>query len=258
MAKELIGCCSSIYKTILICFNVLLFIIGLLVTIFAAVVKTKGFKDLIGLKELNDIINLAQINIITILFLSIGVFVIFISLVGLLGLWCLNKFLLYFYELIVILLFLAHGISLIVLVFDRSAIEKEFKKGMVKLVDNLNTLSNTTEKYDYDCQQMKALSNLFNCCGDKSPSDFYNNTFTLTGCCAEKSIISTGCTQKTIDDITKNAVNYLIIPSLVMLGAELAVITLTPLIIKKIRRGDGDDSSKGITKFENKNYRRQK
>ena len=236
MSTKLDGCCSKFYKYILVFLNVVIFIIGLVVTILAALLKyDKNFKDLLNLKELEDVVDVAKINSITILFLTIGIFAIILSLLGLFGLWCLNKFFLIVYEVIVILLFLTHGIGLLVLVFGKTTIVESFEKEMVKIVENLNTYENDTKEYKKSCDTMLALSDLFSCCGDKSPRDF--NTTARYDCCNPDKVTnsSVGCTQKTIDDVTDNAFNFLVIPSLAILGVELFVIIFTPFIIGKIR-----------------------
>jgi hypothetical protein len=236
MAKQLKSCCSRFYRNLLIAFNIFILIIGIVITILASLLKySEKFKSLINLKELTEVVNVAQINAITLLFLIIGIFAIILSIVGLLGLWCLNRVLLIAYEIVILLMFLTHGIGLLVLIFDRGSIENQFKKAMGTLVVTLNTNETSTNIYKTDCDTMLALSDIFKCCGDKAPSDFKYNT-TIHDCCGKDTTpITHGCSQKVIDTLTKNAINYLIIPSCSILAVELIVIIVTPLIMRDIR-----------------------
>lgn len=237
MVKELSNICSKFYRHILIAFNIIILIVGILVTTFAAVVKyDKDFSQLIDAKALTDVINITQINSIAILFLAIGVFAILLSFLGILGLCCLNRCLLVLYEIIVILLFLTHAIGLLVLVFGQGSIEKAFRGEMENIVMRLKNEKNDT-KYEIDCQTMQLLSDLFKCCGNSSSTDFINNPNIINNCCkVSNTTKSPGCTQLAIDSIETNAINYLLIPSGAILGVELLVIILNPLIISDIRK----------------------
>jgi hypothetical protein len=234
------GFFSKFNKIILLTLNIVLFIVGLLVTILGLVLKyDKKFKELISFKELEKILDIGQINTITIMVISIGAFVMILSLLGVAGLVFLSKFLLITYQVIIIILFLAHGIGLLVYVFDRSTIEKGIKTGINKVVTNLNTEANNTNSYKTDCDIMKALSSLFTCCGSDSPNDFKNNTDAITNCCSTKSPeVQTGCSSKIINSIQENAKIYLIIPSCIILAVELIVIVMTPVITKHIRSSE--------------------
>ena len=251
MSSYLDTCCSRFYKKILVFFNACMFIVGLLVTILAIVLKyDKNFKELINLKELNTILNVGEINSITILFLAIGIFVMVLSMIGLFGLLCLSKILLITYEAIIVILFISHGIGLLVLVFGKSKIENEFGKGMVKLVNNLNTLNNASNAYIVDRDIMKALSTTFACCGDQSSKDFLNNTAPITDFCTEKTIdTDVGCTKKVIDDLTKYASDFLIIPSCVILLVELFIMILTPIITGRIKNSTDKEPFKGFKNY---------
>jgi hypothetical protein len=162
----------------------------------------------------------------------IGVFAIILSLIGLLGLCCLNKCLLIVYEIIIILLLLSHGIALLVLVFGKDGLEKTFKSSIETLVDDLN--KNNSTNFNTSCQTMLGLSKIFKCCGNSGSSDF-NSTSTIIKCCENENVII-GCTEKIVSVITDNSINYLIIPSSVILIIELIVIIVTPFIISHISK----------------------
>jgi small-conductance mechanosensitive channel len=231
MKKELKGCCSKFYKNILLSFNILIFLVGLAVFIFAAILKWDP--KLLNIQELEKLTKLTQIESITIFFLVLGAFIILVSLIGLLGFRFLNKFLLYVYEVIIIMLFLSHAIALLVLVFDRSTIEKEITKSIDKVVDDLNAYPNATNYMD-QCDVMLGLSVTFSCCGKDGPNDF-NSTSTVKSCCDGKTTNATiGCNTKIIEIITDKPLYYLIVPSCAVLGVELIVIIFTPFIIKNI------------------------
>lgn len=232
--RGLDGFFANFYKCILLFFNTLILILGLLVFILAAILKWD--KKLLNIKELEEIVNLGKIDSITIFFLIIGAVAIVISLIGIVGLCCLNKFLLYVYEVIVLLLFLSHAIALLVLVFGRSSIEKSINEEIKNVVDRLNT---NASSFDEACQTMKGLSNLFHCCGNKNVSDF-DKPYIIQDCCQDSNSTSNadGCSDKINDFLEDKSISYLIIPSCVILGVELIVIIFTPFIIRHVKRLD--------------------
>ena len=231
--KNLEGLCSNFYRACLLTFNILIFLVGLGVFIFAAILKWDP--KLLNIKELQSLIKLSEIQSITIFFMILGAFIIIISLIGVLGLVRLYKYLLYVYEVVIIILFLSHGIALLFLVFGKSTIEKEITKSMTELVDDLN--ANATN-YKTQCEVMQGLSLVFKCCGRDGPSDF-NSTVTIDNCCDNVNPNTTvGCSSKIFEIITDKPLDYLIIPSCAVLAAELIVMIFTPSIIKHIRRLD--------------------
>ena len=245
------GFFSQTNKITLLVFNIIMFIVGLLVTVLGLLLKyDKKFKELISFKQVEKILDVGEINTITILVIAIGGFVMVLSLLGVLGLIFLSKFLLITYQVIIIILFLAHGIGLLVYVFSRGTIEKGIKSGMKQIVDNLNTQTNTSSIYVTDCDIMKAFSNLFTCCGSNSPRDF-NNSAVILNCCSNSIDIQAGCSDKIISSIQANAKNYLIIPSCAILAVELVVMIMTPIITNRIR------SSKNIS-FQNISFKNTK
>lgn len=231
------NCFSKFSRILLLALNMVILIAGILVTTFATLLKyNKDFSRLIDTKALTDVINIAQINSIATLFISIGIFSILLSLLGIMGLCCLSRCFLIFYEIIIILLFVVHTIGFLVLLFGRGKIETAFKNEMVSIVERLNKSKNDTH-YNIDCDTMLLMSNLFKCCGNNASSDFNENPSIINTCCrVSNTSVTSGCTQKAIYEIENNSVKYLLTPSKVILGVELVVIILNPLIIVGIRR----------------------
>jgi hypothetical protein len=244
MYKKLDSGCSQLYRYILVFFNVIIFIMGLLICILAAVLKWGKLGDFSEIDKLGggEILGLAKINTITILILVVGVFALLLSLVGLLGLCYLNKFFLYVYEIVVLLLFLVHGIGLLVALFAKDSIVDLFNKELTSIVDKYTNATTTKDVY---CDEMKTLAELFKCCGSQSPSTLKNQT-NIDTCCAQsdKSIVFSvtdtspkyGCVNNVADKLIDNAKSYILIPSGVILVVELIVIVVTPLMIGDIRK----------------------
>jgi hypothetical protein len=236
MAKRLDNCCASLYRFLLVIFNTILLVAGLVTFILACVLKWgKGLLSKLDVKELDDVIDVGTIDVVAVVVLIVGVALMVISLVGILGLCYLNKCLLGLYEVIVILIFLVHLVGLLVFVFSKSSIEKEFGKGMSKLVNSLNGFNSSVNvSTTIECEAMLALSKIITCCGDKGPSDFSNRTEINNLCCASNSPTLKGCTSKLTTEIDSHANSYLVIPSGIILVVELIIIASTPLLSRSI------------------------
>jgi hypothetical protein len=244
MMKTLDGGCSQMYRYVLVFFNVIIFIMGLLICILAAVLKWGKLDVFSEIDKIGggEVLGLAKIDTVVILVLVLGLFALLLSLIGLLGLCYLNKFLLYVYEVVVLLLFLTHGIGLLVALFARGSIEDIFNKELTKIVDNYINPNTTKQLY---CDEMKTLAELFKCCGSKSPSTLKSQTI-IDNCCvqSDKSIVfkvndttsTYGCTNNVVNKLEANAKSYIFIPSGIILVVELVVVVVTPLMIGDIRK----------------------
>jgi len=156
-------------------------------------------KDL-NIKELKNVVEIAQIDTVAIVLMVIGGFAMLVSVIGLLGACCMNRFFLIVYEIVVLCMFLAHGITLLVVVFSSDSIKNAFEKGLDKTVTSLN--KNETN---------------FELCETNQK----NETATE------------GCPKKSVNELMDKSVNYIIIPSGFILTVELFAIIAVPIIIKK-------------------------
>ncbi|CAF1138478.1 unnamed protein product [Brachionus calyciflorus] len=215
--------------------NAFLLILGLVVFITAAVLKWSTILNkFTNIKGIDVLVKAGSINTISLVLLIIGGFIILLALFGLFGSKYKKTFFLKIYEVIIILLFLANGISILVLIFDSNKIEKEFKKQfnstVFEIVDDFNNNKTYTEK----CDLSYAVSEIFKCCGSNSPMDF-NGTDLAKICCYKSQVGTPGCTNIVVDKIKSNAFYLLIIPSCIILATELTNIILVPILIRKIR-----------------------
>lgn len=231
-----LGCCGNIVRFFLLIINALFLVFGLTVFIAAAVLKwgNGALNKLADIKYMDDLVKVGSVGSIAVFLMILGGTIVILSFVGILGVKFMNKFFLVLYEIIVAVLFLAHLIALLVLIFGASKIEDTYKK---ELTNQLNKLNNNTE-YDIGCDLFKALSNTFHCCGVNSYKDF---TLNGTVCCdideETKKIPNenVGCRDKSVELVKENAINLLIIPSAIILVVELFALSMVPCMIGKER-----------------------
>ena len=227
--KEL-GCCGHMIKFSLVIVNLLFLVLGLVVFITAAVLKWGNgvfskFTDIPGIGEL---VNVSKIDGVSIFLLILGGFIMLVSFLGLIGVKYLSKPFLMTYGFVVLIMFLAHLIALVVLLFSSSPIETQYTKALNKTITEIN--ENVKEKFKKNCDVYKGLSEVFKCCGLNGPNDFTNKTI-ISECCEPKVPYEVGCGQKSIDDIKKNALNLLFIPSGIILIIELFAVVMVPFLI---------------------------
>ncbi len=234
MSRKNMGCCGDTIRFFLNVVNFLFFIMGLVVFITAALLY---WTDILGkdldIKELKNVVEIAQIDTVAIVLMVIGGFAMLVSVIGLLGACCMNRFFLIVYEIVVLCMFLAHGITLLVVVFSSDSIKNAFEKGLDKTVTSLN--KNETN-FELKCDALLALSKAFKCCGSfNGTKDFKDPSYALK-CCEtnQKNETATeGCPKKSVNELMDKSVNYIIIPSGFILTVELFAIIAVPIIIKK-------------------------
>merc|ERR1712122_187677 len=188
--------------------NLVFFILGLVVFIAAAVLRwgNNTFSKFTDIPYFDDIIKVGSLGTVSIALMVIGAIILVLSFVGILGVKFLNKFFLIVYEVIVGIMFLAHGISLLVLLFSSGKIEDEYRKTLNSTMESINSNGN---KYKENCELMKGLSGVFHCCGDIGINDFKNSTI-AEECCYkadDDKFYEVGCTEKSIQSIKDNAVS---------------------------------------------------
>lgn len=236
MRRAGLGCCGNMSKCLLTFINLFFFIAGLVVLIAASVLKW-GNTDFWHFEQepLNDIVEIGKIGNVAHALLIVGSITTVFGFLGLCGARCLSKIFLIFYELVVVVLFLVHFVIIMALLLASAGIELEYRKELNSTVGHIN--SESGQEFEKYCQGMKAMSTLFHCCGANGPSDFTNSTVALECCHTDatgKVLYEEGCADKTVNLIRKNALNFLVKPSGVILGIELFAIIMVAFLIGRI------------------------
>ena len=231
-----LGCCGSSIRFALILVNALFFIMGLVVLITASVLKWgSSFTSFIDIKEVATLVKLGSIEAVSTTLIILGVFCLIISLLGLCGARYTSKCLLMIYEVVLIMLFLAHGISAIVVLATSSSLESELDKSLNSTMERLNSNETSSDVFERECKLMNDLSAAFKCCGASSPSDFKNET-TKIECCSSKEEATEGCSKRIADTVLKYSVNIIFIPSAIILAIELIAIIMVPFLIGRANK----------------------
>lgn len=231
------GFFGSIIRIFLCIINVVFLLLGLSVFIVSAVLRWSGdsiLNKITSDESIKSILNVSAINSVTLVLLILGAFITILSLIGLCGTCCTNRFFLVIYEIIIIILFIFHGILLVVAAFKSSSIESEFRKALNQTVDDLNSDQTSESDKIEKCSSLKFFSELFECCAANGPNDFKNASY-ITECCFKPSYTS-GCADKTIKSFKENGVNLIVIPNSIVLGLEFFIILLVPFLIGRIAR----------------------
>jgi hypothetical protein len=241
MSRSNLGFFGSSIRFLLIIINFLFFLMGLIVFIIAAVLKwTTVFNKFISIAEIETLVKLGSVESVNTLLLVMGAFAMIISLVGVFGAKYTNKFLLITYEVVIVLLFLIHGISALVILVGSSKLENEFRDSMLKTIETLNSNETTSDVFEKECKLFHDLADVFLCCGGDSPADFTNSSL-IDECCGNS--FNIGCTNKIINDIVTYSKNMIVVPSFMVLGIEFVAIIMVPLLIRRSSKNSGYEAT---------------
>jgi hypothetical protein len=237
MSSSNLGKFAKSIQFMLIIVNLVFFLMGLIVFIIAAVLKwTTVFNKFINIQEIETLVKLGSVESVNTLLLVMGVFAMILSLMGILGAKYTNRFLLLSYEVVLVLVFLIHAISALVILGGSSKLEEEFRGAMSKTIDTLNEFYNlndtTNDVFVRECQLLRDLSTIFLCCGGNSPSDFTNTTL-VDDCCSD--YFDIGCTDKVVNDVVMYSKHMIVIPSFIILTIELLAIIMVPFLLRRIK-----------------------
>lgn len=234
-----LGFCGNLIRSILFTVNLLFCVLGLCIFITAGLSKWGNsflyrFKNI---KFIDELLNTDNLDTVASFLIFISVFIIAFSLIGLCGIKSLNKTFLITYELIVLLLLITHTILILVLIFTAPNFDKDYKIGLNLTVSNINNQINL----ENNCELMKGISELFECCGVNGPNDFINKTIPSL-CCASYSnnsrrltkIYEKGCIDVSVTKAINEDVHYMIVPSAIILMIELFVAVMIPYFIGRI------------------------
>lgn len=184
MGGSVVGCCGNFIRFILGLLSVLFLLIGIALVVLTSLVKWSNvFSSFINTNQLSIIFNIVTIDGIVIALLCIGVFIIILSIVGLIAIISLNKCMLVFYQIVCGLIFLLHLAAFICYFVFQPRIGTEISKGL-----NSTIIEKQNEVLVQ--QAFLAFSVTLNCCGANGFSDL--NTFSNN-----KSILF--CTQTTLN-----------------------------------------------------------
>jgi hypothetical protein len=230
MASYKLGFFGTLIRYFLLLVNILFLLIGIVLLVTACVFKWgSSITKLFNIEAIDKLVSSASISVIPIILLVLSIIIIMVSFFGFIGVKKMNRCLMITYEIIVIAIFVAHLAALLVLVFNRSSIDKEIKKGMAETVDKINSNSTSADDFKVYARLSLELSKLYKCCGDSGPADFKNQTLITVVC--ESVDYKDGCTQKILDSLDAITTGLAVIPSAVMLGIEGFAILTVPFLI---------------------------
>jgi hypothetical protein len=132
------------------------------------------------------------------------------------------------YEIITVILFMAHVGALIALLVMTPKIEQQYRVTLNTTIADINT-SPDAKIVATKCTLMTELSKFFTCCGAQGPSDF-----TGSNKCCKDNTQTQGCADASINWIKKYSTYLLIIPTAIILFIELVSIVGVPFMIGRI------------------------
>ena len=232
------GCFGSFIRVVLSLINIVFLIFGLGIFLVAALLKwtdTSLFSQMINNDEIRSIIDVSAIETVSMALLILSGFIILLSLIGLVGACCANRFFLVIYEIVLVMLFLSHGVLLIIGGLKGSEVEREFRRALNETAEKIRLSSNTSDpEFKTKCDAFKLVSQMFDCCGAHSPADFSKS---LTQMCCHEAQPIYGCSDRLVAVVKRNGLNIIIIPNSVILCFEFILILIVPFLIGRITKG---------------------
>jgi hypothetical protein len=234
------GCFGSFIRIVLSLINIVFLLFGLSIFVCAALLKwadTSVLSRMVSNEEIRSIIDVSAIEHVSFVLLVLGAFIVVLSLVGLIGACCANRFFLVLYEIVLVLLFLSHGVLLIIGGIKSTEVEREFRHALnttVEKIKHSRAFNHSSEEFNSMCNAFRLVSELFTCCGAGSPADF--NKTLAAQCCIQPMPIY-GCSDRAVSVVKRNGINIIIIPNSVILCFEFILILVVPFLIGRITKG---------------------
>ena len=230
-----IGFFGSVIRFLLGIINGIFLLLGFAIFLSAAILRwnSNSIINKINNDAAKNILNFSVLDNVSLTFIIIGAFIIVVSLLGLFGIIFTNRFLLVIYEIIICSLFLAHVIILLYAVIKSSSLETELRKSLNQTIERINDNSMSPDMQKEDCDALKFLSQLFECCGANNLNDFTNKTM-IEMCCVQNT--TNGCSDKIISTVKTDGANIIIIPNAVILLFEFLILISVPLLISRVSR----------------------
>jgi hypothetical protein len=226
MGKQ-VGCCGNFTRFLLGVFSLMFLLIGIALVVLTSLIKWSNvFSSVINTNQLNNVLNLVTLDAITIALLVLGSFTIVLSLIGLIGVIFLNKCLLIFYEIICVLLFLAHAAAFIAYFVYAPQLNTQIQKSF-----NQTISSNSSDTNQIGL--LYGVSKVFSCCGSNGPSDFSGTGKNVSLYCFNTTA-SLGCSTAVNNFIQKYSIYGIVIPTAILLFIEFIIIVGTPILIQRV------------------------
>ena len=227
-------CCSGFMKCLIIFFNVIFLLLGLVLLAFGIVLNV-SFSIITGLvSSLDGFLDLSAFETASVVFIIVGLFVIAMSIIGMCAACCGKKPLYIIYLVGITLIFLAHMISIIILGVNVKNFGDELDVKMDGFVTQLNARNSLDlPELEQKCATLKNISRELKCCGADGYQDFMNRNM-VSKCC--DGAYELGC-KGVISSTVVNAINiFFILPNSIIIAFEfLCVILSLVLVIKAFK-----------------------
>lgn len=224
-------CCARFLRILVFLIDVLLLLVGLGYIAVGVVLKQESIFRFAGEDTASKLI--ASWDSLSTFFVVIGAFLFVASVVGVLCVCCSNRVVLVVYEVVALLLFLAHLATFIYFATRRDQFEKDVDKIVQdlrqKITDSLPVIPDgltAEQRPDIDCQGYNELSSRLECC------DLTQEELGVIGhCCPVKN--SKTCSKA----IANLAYDFIVIlPNSVLIGLEfIVIVSMVFLIIQATR-----------------------
>jgi hypothetical protein len=225
------GCFGSFIRIVLSLINIVFLLFNLGIFLFAVELKRADTSELSD-EKIGSVFAMI-IEILSLVMFILGPFMVALSYLGLIGACCANRFFLVLYEIVLVVLFLSHGILLIIGGAKSPEVEREFRDSLVTIVEKIKHSRSPRD----ECVVFFLVSKLFTCCGAGSPADF-NKTQSAT-CCIQPMPVY-GCSERAVSMVKHNII---IVPSSIILSLEFILILAVPFLIGRITSSSSSSSS---------------
>lgn len=164
-----LGICGCFLRIMLAILNLFIFGIGLALVVLTSLFKWSTVFDFVKkIDGLEQFVNFQTLDGVIIALLVIGIYLVILSLIGFIAVTSMNRCFLGMYEVLLLIIFLAHLGALIALLVLQPKYEEtirgEFDNIIARITNaTLSGLSDTRVEAVYT--SLRALSGTFNCCG---------------------------------------------------------------------------------------------
>jgi hypothetical protein len=164
-----LSCCGYFIRILLGLVNLLILLIGIGLVTVASLFKWSTVFDFVKKYDgLDAFVSVTTLDSIVIALLVIGAFLIVVSLVGFIACVTMNRFFLGVYEVLLVMIFLAHLGALIALLVLRPKFEETLKtefNNVVLKINNASSYGISNDQLENAYTALNAISKTFTCCG---------------------------------------------------------------------------------------------
>lgn len=223
MGKQ-VGACGNLIRFLLGLFSLLFLLVGIALVVLTSLLKWSDVLTKVLNTNQLKALEIVSIDAITIALLCVGAFIIVLSFIGLVAVISLNKCLLIFYEIVCLIIFLAHLGAFIAYFVYEPKLQTEIEKGLN------STISKNSSVLFY------SISSAFDCCGSTGPSDITSQGYNINLWCSKPTSQTRGCGNATYSFIKQNSVYAIVIPTSILLFIELTILFGVPILVMRINR----------------------